>query len=80
MKIAILLAALAILASTSTKAQGPPDWNTIGNNTLNPVTSFLGNTDGIPINFRTNNVLRMRLNESLPGQPVEFDQPLMVIE
>jgi len=70
MKIAILLAALAILASTSTKAQGPPDWNTIGNNTLNPVTSFLGNTDGIPINFRTNNVLRMRLNESLPGQPV----------
>ncbi len=65
-----MLGALAILVSTSTQAQGPADWNTAGNFGLNPVNSFLGTTDGVPINFRTNNIKRMRLTETLTGQAV----------
>ncbi|MCB0759580.1 MAG: hypothetical protein KDC01_14040, partial [Flavobacteriales bacterium] len=70
MKTTTMLGALAILVSTSTQAQGPADWNTAGNFGLNPVNSFLGTTNGVPINFRTNNILRMRLTESLPGQVI----------
>ncbi len=35
---------------------------------MDPINSFLGNTDGVPINFRTNNLLRMRLTETLVNQ------------
>ena len=41
------------------------DWFTGGNTGLNPTTSFLGTINGVPINFRTNNLLRMRLNHTL---------------
>ncbi|MBZ0206889.1 MAG: hypothetical protein K8H89_11235, partial [Flavobacteriales bacterium] len=63
MKNAIFLGALAIVASTSLRAQGPVDWNTAGNFSLNPLSSFLGTTDGVPINFRTDNLFRARINE-----------------
>lgn len=37
------------------------DWNTGGNASLSPTNSFLGTTDGVPVNFRTSNVLRSTL-------------------
>ncbi|MDX9750036.1 MAG: tail fiber domain-containing protein [Flavobacteriales bacterium] len=40
------------------------DWFTGGNTGLNPATSFLGTADGVPLNFRTDNLVRARLNQT----------------
>lgn len=37
-------------------------WLTTGNNGLSWTTNFLGTTDGVPINFRTDNLFRARIN------------------
>ena len=37
-------------------------WWTGGNNGLSWTTNFLGTTDGVPINFRTDNLFRARIN------------------
>lgn len=58
----------AVLACTQLNVCGQ-DWNSGGNNGL-PASSFLGNTDGVPINFRTNNILRMRLLPTLTNQTI----------
>ena len=63
----IVWAVAATLVCTG-PAIGQVDWNTAGNNGLNSNSSFLGTTDGVPINFRTNNVLRMKLTETLVNQ------------
>ncbi|MBK9420853.1 MAG: tail fiber domain-containing protein [Flavobacteriales bacterium] len=68
MKKRIVWGIAAAIACTQLNLHGQ-DWNTAGNLGL-PGTSFLGTTDGIPINFRTNNILRMRLTESLTGQVI----------
>lgn len=65
-----------IMLQLDLKAQ-TVDWFTGGNTSLNPGTSFLGTTDGVPINFRTNNLLRMRLyptqNSTINGYTVPTD-------
>ena len=66
MKQYVMFGALMVLTCHQQKVCGQTvDWFTGGNNGLNPGTSFLGNTDGVPINFRTNNLLRMRLNNTM---------------
>ncbi|MCO5274343.1 MAG: hypothetical protein M9900_05420 [Flavobacteriales bacterium] len=59
MKAHFILGCAAILACTKT-ASG--QWWTTGNNSLSWTTNFLGTTDGVPINFRTDNLFRARIN------------------
>jgi hypothetical protein len=59
----------AVLACSQLNMEGQ-DWNSAGNFGLDPVNSFLGNTDGVPINFRTNNLRRMILTPTLTNQTV----------
>jgi hypothetical protein len=56
------------------------NWTTTGNNTLNPSTNFLGNTDDVDLRFRTDNANRMVLtgdkgwlghNTMAPTAPVD---------
>lgn len=44
---------------TSPSAISAPSWLTGGNSGTTPGTNFLGTTDNLPVNFRTNNVQRM---------------------
>jgi hypothetical protein len=65
MKQYVMFGALMVLICHQQKVSGQTvDWFTGGNTGLNPGTSFLGTTDGVPINFRTNNLLRMRMNHT----------------
>ncbi len=66
MKRYIVFGALMVLMIGQHKVLGQTvDWFTGGNTGLNSTTSFLGTTDGVPINFRTNNLRRMRLINTL---------------
>jgi len=52
---------IAILLSAGmANVQG--QWQTIGNAGLNPTTNFLGTTDNKPMNIRTEDIRRFRLN------------------
>ena len=55
---------LLVTAFSSAHAQFGIDWNTAGNGTAGP-NSYIGTTDATPLNFRTNQTLRMRLNHNL---------------
>lgn len=66
MKRYLIFGALMALVCHQQKVCGQTvDWFTGGNTSLNPNTSFLGTTDGVPINFRTNNTRRLRLNNTV---------------
>ncbi|MBP8823360.1 MAG: hypothetical protein KBH07_06935 [Flavobacteriales bacterium] len=68
MKKYVVWGVVAIVACAHLNVVGP-DWNSAGIFGL-PANSFLGTTDGVPINFRANNTLGMRLLESLTGQTI----------
>ncbi len=76
----IATSVVAATLSVCALAQGPPDWNTAGN-TINLSEWFgadVGSTIPLsyetrvnqPMQWRTNNVLRMRLHETLTAQVV----------
>jgi len=62
----MLLAALV----ASTLGMQAQEWHDTGNPAIIPGFNFLGSTNNAALDVRTSNILRMRLNESLPGQPV----------
>ncbi|MGB6048908.1 MAG: hypothetical protein WBG34_15025 [Flavobacteriales bacterium] len=55
--ITVLCIAVAVWAHSQS-----PEWLTSGNTGQHPVLDFLGNQDPVPMNIRTDNVRRMRLN------------------
>jgi len=57
---AITIAALACCMHGKTFAQ--TDWHITGNSGTSPATNFIGTTDNQALAFRTNNVIRMRIN------------------
>ncbi len=53
----------ALCASTmSVKSQL---WDTNGNGAIIPGTNFLGTTNSVPIDFRTDNIFRARINRAV---------------
>jgi hypothetical protein len=65
MKRSLIAGVLFTLSALQLAVNGQTvDWFTGGNTSLDPATSFLGTTDGVPINLRTNNLLRARLNNT----------------
>ena len=59
---AIAIAALFCCVHSKTFAQ--TDWHITGNSGTNASTNFIGTTDNIPLAFRTNNAVRMRINSN----------------
>ena len=56
------LTLLYAIATTTTFAQGGPKWGTTGNATT--TGDFLGTTNNFPLDFKTNNALRMQLSNT----------------
>ncbi len=53
----VLCAVMVLWASAQS-----PEWLTSGNTSQHPTLDFLGNTDNVPMNIRTEDVRRFRLN------------------
>src|SRR4051812_8715905 len=57
---AIAIAALVCCMHSKTFSQ--TDWHITGNSGTSAASNFVGTTDNIPLTFRTNNAVRMRIN------------------
>jgi trimeric autotransporter adhesin len=57
---AVAIAALVCCMHSKTFAQ--TDWHITGNGGTNATNNFVGTTDNVPLAFRTNNAIRMRIN------------------
>src|SRR6476469_1558896 len=56
------IAIAALVCCTHSKIFSQTDWHITGNSGTNASTHFVGTTDNIPLAFRTNNAVRMRIN------------------
>ena len=54
--------AITVLMCMNTKTFSQTDWHITGNSGTNVTNNFVGTTDNVPLAFRTNNAVRMRIN------------------
>ena len=60
-QLSCVIAGAALICCTHSKTFAQTDWHITGNSGTNATTNFIGTTDNVPLSFRINNTIRMRI-------------------
>lgn len=77
----IILSVVCSVATINVFSQGT-QWRLLGNNNVTAGTNFLGTTNAQPVDFRTNNTQRMRIDATtgFVGVGNNFTTPLNLVD